>query len=121
MRETGFVRGASGEWIESDRTWIGIFLYQFDGPESASAWAEEGRQSFESNDVFPAGVSIRGVPDGMVYARNTISNNGRWFAEAVFSKGDISIELFVTGPVRHGPRRAINYAIAQYALLPESG
>jgi hypothetical protein len=118
IRDAGFVRGAMAEWIESDRTWVGIFLYQFNGPGSARVWARSLRGSFESNDVFRAGVPIPGVPDGMVYARKRISSNGRWLAEAVYSKNTISVELFVTGPMRHDPQKTIDLAIAQYARLP---
>jgi hypothetical protein len=118
MRTTGFIGGATGEWIEPDQTWVGIIIFQFTTESYARQWADRVRAGFKSNSVFPAGVSIPGVPDGVVYARDTISGNGRWFAEAVFSKGTFSVELFVTGPVRHDPQKTIDYALAQYARLP---
>ena len=113
----GFVRGATGEWKEPDGTWVGIFLYQFTDPAKAENWADSARRGFDPDDLFPIREAITGVPAGMVYSRDTIIDNGRWFTEAVFSRNAFFVELFVTGPVRHGPQKAIQYAIAQDQLL----
>jgi hypothetical protein len=88
LTAAGYQRGAEVQWLEAD------------------------------GSAFAPAVEISGVPGGAVYARTTISSNNRWFTEAVFTRHDISVELFVTGPKKLGPEKTIALAQAQYALLP---
>jgi hypothetical protein len=113
----GFRRGATIEWLEDDVTWVGVIAYQFYDPSDQRRWAEGLQRKFRSDSVFGPGVEIAGVPEGVVFQRTTIAN-GRWLSEAVFGKNDITVEVFISGALKRGPEKAVEYAKAQYALLP---
>jgi hypothetical protein len=118
LERMGYRHGAERSWLEPDRTWVGVILCQYGSESDASVVATGTQRGFEANNLFRPGVKIDGVPQGLVYQRDSISANGRWMSEAVFSKNDITIELFVTGPRKQGPEHTIALAQAQYALLP---
>lgn len=114
----GFRRGAFVQWLEDDQSLVNVTAYQFYDPSDTRRWAEGLQRKFRSDALFAPGVQIAGVPEGVVFQRTTIAN-GRWFSEAVFAKNDITVELFVSGPVKASTdKQAVEYAKAQYALLP---
>jgi hypothetical protein len=114
----GYQQGAIREWLESDGTWVGVILNQLGSSNDARIWTTDVQKTFRSNSEFPTSLPIDGVPAGLVFPRSSISMNDRWFTEAVFSKGDIGVEVFVTGPIHSGPERTVAIAQAQYAHLP---
>lgn len=114
----GFKQGAEVSWVEADGTWVGVFLYQFGSPAKATEYSQSLQAGFESNPLFGAPVDIAGTIGGQVFQRTSISDNKRWFSDAVFARNDITVELFVTGPVKHLPAKPADLAEAQYALLP---